>query len=267
MDVTQSEKALCQAWDQVAGPLDTIPIAGERVRYAAAIKPLLVLSKNARILEAGCGSGRLLRALAALGYRQIVGLEISPARLEQVSRLGPPEAGLVCAEQVPFASESFDAVVSAAVIEHVTDPPGWLAELARVAKPDGLVSIATDTYMWHWLEQLGLYRSIQPIDQTIWPGSLIHWANEAGLILEGCGGFVNTPDQRFYFLKQLMRLLPNTDRLQTWLDRTNRVSTTSLRTNEAAAVVEAAHTFPEHVRIDFWACVWSYECFYWFRKS
>jgi SAM-dependent methyltransferase len=254
---------LLQAWDQAAEALNNISLAGERVRYAAAIKPLLSLPKNARILEAGCGSGRLLRALEALGYQHIVGMEISPARLSYVAQRGPSVAGLVCSSEVPFAAATFNAVVSGAVIEHVVDPAGWLAELARVIQPGGLVSIVTDTYIWRWLKRLGLYRSIQPLDEAIWPWRLIRWGQQAGLELVGCGGFVNTPDQRGYWGKQLLRLIPHTERLRHWLNRT-AVSVVTL--DETAAILEAVQNFPDSARTCLWSCVWSYECYYWFRK-
>ena len=45
-----------------------------------------------------------------------------------------------------------------------------------------------------------------PIDQAIWPATLIAWARRAGLHLVGCGGFVNVRQQRWYLLKQLKRL-------------------------------------------------------------
>ena len=96
---------LHREWDQAAGELNTIPLVDERVRYAAAIKPLLAIPKTSCILEVGCGSGRLLRALAALGYQDIVGLEISPSRLRQVTRFGPSDARLICSNVVPFVSE------------------------------------------------------------------------------------------------------------------------------------------------------------------
>jgi SAM-dependent methyltransferase len=259
----KSEEGTSQAWNQAAEALNKIPLAGERVRYAAAIKPLLALPKTVRILEAGCGSGRLLRALAALGYRRLVGLEISSARLKEVARLGPPAIDLVCSNEIPFAQASFDAVVSTAVIEHVAEPTQWLAKLARVTRSRGLVSIATDTYMWRWLKQIGLYHSIQPLDEAIWPWTLIRWAKQAGLDLVGCGGFVNTPDQRSYLVKQLLSLFPRTWRLRQWLSRSVRYSIPS---DESAAILEAISDFPYSTRSDHWACVWSYECYYWFRK-
>lgn len=255
---------LPQAWDRAAEVLDRIPLAGERVRYAAVIKPLLSLPRSSWILEAGCGSGRILRALAALGFHRLVGLEISRARLEEVRRLGPISAQLVCCDEVPFPAEMFDAVVSAAVIEHVTDPPTWLAELASVTKPGGMVAIATDTNMWRWLEHLGLYRSIQPLDQSIWPWTLVCWARQSGLQLTACGGFVNTPDQRCYFGKQLLRKVPRTGRLRDWL---NRAATLSMPADETQAILEAVESFPDSAHVNFWACIWSYECYYWFRKG
>ena len=210
---------LLRAWDEAAESLDGTPLIGQRVRYAAAIKPLLSLPKSACILEAGCGSGRILRTLASLGYRRLVGLEISHERLRKVRQLGPASAHLVCSSELPFASQTFDAIVSSAVIEHVVDPSRWLAEVARVARRGAPVSIVTDTYMWHWLKRLGLYRSIQPLDEAIWPSTLIGWAVRSGLKLLRCGGFSNTPDQRGYFIKQLLGLIPGTWRVWRWLRR------------------------------------------------
>jgi hypothetical protein len=41
----------------------------------------------------------------------------------------------------------------------------------------------------------------------------------------------------------------------------------SMPSDESEAILEAVRDFPDQVRVDFWACVWSYECYYWFRKS
>jgi SAM-dependent methyltransferase len=255
---------LLRAWDEAAESLNGTPLIGQRVRYAAAIKPLLSLPKTACILEAGCGSGRILRALAGLGYQRLVGIEISHARLGKVKQLGPASAHLVCSSEVPFASQTFDAIVSSAVIEHVVDPSRWLAELARVARRGALVSIVTDTYMWHWLKSLGLYRSIQPVDEAIWPSTLIGWAARSGLKLVGCGGFNNTPDQRGYFIKQLLGLIPGTWRLRRWL---RRPPVPAIPPDEKTAILEAIQDLPDGAGLSRWACVWSYECYYWFQKG
>jgi len=261
---------LAGAWDEVAAELTAIPLELERVRYAAVLKYLESLPKSARILEAGCGAGRILRSLEAMGYENLVGLEISQSRLDYVSGAGPECAQLVCSDKLEFENARFDAVVSAAVIEHVIDPAAWLGELARVTKADGLISIATDTYMWHWLKRLGLYRTVQPIDQAIWPTTLIRWGERAGLEMVGCGGFVNVQEQRWYFVRQLKRLTS----LRRWwckLLGIRRAPSTEAESpapnvNETASILEATRDFPLDLKRDISGCVWSYECYYWFRK-
>ena len=250
-------------WDKAAEGLGKIPIEDERVRYAVAIKPLLKLPKTSFILEAGCGAGRLLRALDALGYQNTVGIEISDARLREVVRLGPKTTRLVCTDQVPFVPASFDAVVSTGVIEHVTDPQAWLADLTRVVRSGGLLAITSDTYMWRWLTRLGLYRSIQPIDDAIWPGALIRWGHNLGLDILGSGGFVNTSTQRYYLVKQLLRFVPKSGRLQSWLDRGPAPDNDR---DETGAILEAAEGLEKYAHPYSWARVWSYESYYWFRK-
>jgi SAM-dependent methyltransferase len=258
-------QVLTPAWDAVADRLDEYPVATERFRYAAGIRPLLALPSDARILEAGCGSGRVLRALAALGYRRLVGLEISAQRLEHVRQRGPSCAELVCAPDVPFAPVSFDGVVSTGVIEHVEDPCGWLRQLARVVRPGGVVSLTSDAYMWRWLQALGLYRTVQPLDRAIWPRTLIRWARAAGLRLTACGGFYNTPEQRWFFLKQLARRCPGGRRLRWYLGRSDRM--TDVPADEVAAIRDALAAWPRRACFGRWGCIWSYESFYWFRKA
>jgi SAM-dependent methyltransferase len=55
-----------------------------------------------------------------------------------------PRTQIVCdAHRLPFIDDCFDAVVVQAVLEHVLDPHGVVAEIHRVLKPDGLVYAET----------------------------------------------------------------------------------------------------------------------------
>lgn len=257
-------ESLSTAWDKAAEKLGEYPFTEECVRYAAGIRPMLGMRADAHILEIGCGSGRLLRALYALGYRRLVGVEISPERLRKVRSDGPA-AALICSATIPFGPASFDAAVSTGVIEHVAEPRRWLADIARVVRVGGIVSLTSDTYMWRWLQRLGLYHSDQPLDRAIWPRTLLRWAEEAGLTPLAYGGFVNTPRQRWFLPKALLKLSGPTRLMLQWIGRSSRGL--PVPADESAAVIEAIRSFGGFSRRGVLACVWSYESFYWFRRA
>ena len=83
-----------------------------------------------RIVDIGCGDGRLAHLLAAAGY-QVTGVDQSPTALERVR----VEKVLCSADQLPFSDRQFDLAICAEVIEHLPEPlfSDTLKELARVA--------------------------------------------------------------------------------------------------------------------------------------
>ena len=104
------------------------------------------------VLDAGCGGGLVARELAAAGAN-VVGIDRSLGSLGVARRatngsFRPAQGRL---ERLPFASDSFDAVVAADVLEHLPDLPAAVAELARVLAPGG--SFLFDTINrtpWAW---------------------------------------------------------------------------------------------------------------------
>lgn len=100
-------------------------------------------------LDAGCGDGRHLAALARSGHRptRVVGSDISQRILETARAAAAPlEPELVQAnlEALPFAHDSFDLVLCTQVIEHLLDPAAGVRELARVLRPGGRIVLTTD---------------------------------------------------------------------------------------------------------------------------
>jgi SAM-dependent methyltransferase len=98
---------------------------------------------GARILDFGCGAGRLVEAGRAAGL-DLVGADVfyggSDARRE-AERLGL--LGTAIHEmrdgRLDFPDSSFDLVVNNQVLEHVADLDATLAEIHRVLKPAGYV--------------------------------------------------------------------------------------------------------------------------------
>jgi len=96
---------------------------------------------GAVLLDAGCGGGLLAPHLRGKGYRH-VGVDLRPAGLRQASEHGVrPVNGDVTA--LPIASGSVDVVAAGEILEHVTDLPAAVAELARVLRPGGLLVLDT----------------------------------------------------------------------------------------------------------------------------
>ncbi len=102
-----------------------------------------------RVLEVGCGSGVVVRDLAAMVGRRgsVVGVDSSRAVLAAARRLCRPAAGARIAlragdgHRLPFAADRFDATLAITVILHVADPITVVREMARVTRPGGRVGL------------------------------------------------------------------------------------------------------------------------------
>jgi SAM-dependent methyltransferase len=101
------------------------------------------LRKDALLVDAGCGTARWPIYLRRRGYRAM-GVEIDH-EAAVVARENDAGLPLVQADvwQLPFKSQSIDAVLSLGVVEHNEEGPlGALRETQRVLKPGGLLILA-----------------------------------------------------------------------------------------------------------------------------
>jgi len=112
----------------------------ERLGMAARRRELLAEARGA-VLEIGAGTGLNLRHYPA-GLEEIVLVEPGEPMADRIDLSRAPDgvpARLVRApaEQLPFAEESFDTVVSTLVLCTVSDPARALSEVGRVLRPGG----------------------------------------------------------------------------------------------------------------------------------
>ena len=113
------------------------------------------LPAEASILDLGCGTGVVARALASQeGFSgNVTGIDYSPELISAAQRLAEDE-GLTKevefrvgdAQSLEDGDESYDAVILHTVVSHVPDPVAVISETARVLKPGGLVAIFDGDY-------------------------------------------------------------------------------------------------------------------------
>jgi len=98
---------------------------------------------SGRVLDVGCGTGRLAAELARRGA-EVAGVDRSPEMLAVARRNAPAGLDLrvARAEQVPFGDGSFDRVAYVLSV-HLLDRPAAFREARRVLRPGGRLVVAT----------------------------------------------------------------------------------------------------------------------------
>jgi SAM-dependent methyltransferase len=135
-------------------------VIGDAVAYDALIHRLVlgslfgriaadiavVVPDGARVLEVGCGPGRLSIRLARQHGLDVTGLDLDPAMIERAqANADRPENGdkrrpsflVGDVASLAFPDGSFDLVVSTLSMHHWADPTAGLAEIGRVLRPGG----------------------------------------------------------------------------------------------------------------------------------
>ena len=114
--------------------------------------PLADLAKQeASILDAGCGTGGLIRTMQQFEPRwRITGLDISPLACTYARQRSSASIVEGSVEALPFSTNQFDAVVSADVLYHINDTSKALQEFGRVLKPAGILVVNVPAYNWMW---------------------------------------------------------------------------------------------------------------------
>lgn len=135
------------------------------------------LEAGLSLLDVGCGPGTLTADLARrVAPGRVVGIDAAESVLDEARAAAVGLDNVEFAEgdvySLDFGDDSFDVVHAHQVLQHLTDPVGALAEMARVSR--GVVAV----------------RDVDYATMTWWPASpdLDRWAEVYALVSRADGG-------------------------------------------------------------------------------
>lgn len=225
VDLDRYERLGAAWWDE-RGPMGKLhEINPVRLRYlrevigrrwppADPVQPLAGLT----LLDIGCGGGLLAEPLARLGGA-VTGIDPAPGNIA-IARTHAAAAGLALdyrattAETLAATGARFDVVLAMEVVEHVTDRTAFVATVATLVAPGGLMVLSTlnrtaksfvlaivgAEYVLRWLPR-GTHRWTQ----FVTPAELAADVRRAGLSVISRKGLVYDP------LRRDWRLADDTD--------------------------------------------------------
>jgi SAM-dependent methyltransferase len=148
-----------------------VGVRREVERWLAGIRP--ADGTELRILDAGCGTGGLLANLRTPGWR--AGVEISAHGIGFARTRGRAALAQASVSALPFAAESFDAVVSIDVLCHAgVEERQAVEEAARVLRPGGRLLVQVPAFEWLYGEH----------DAAVWTKRRYRRAEIAGLLAD-----------------------------------------------------------------------------------
>ncbi len=136
--------------DIIGGTSETYKTETERLlnQYAhkkeveLAIKLINSMQANKEhLLDLGCSIGSWLKDYQVMGFKNIIGVDISSERIEIASKRGYTETHVCNATKLPFPDDSLSCIISNDVFVHIindNDKIKVFSEVKRVLKKDGV---------------------------------------------------------------------------------------------------------------------------------
>ncbi len=100
-----------------------------------------VPSTEARILDVGCASGRLLKDIRDRGFANVTGLDPSPACAATAARLYGIDVRTMTLAEIARAGEHYDVAIMVGVLEHLRDLDEAFDQIRALVSPMGLLYV------------------------------------------------------------------------------------------------------------------------------
>lgn len=112
--------------------------------YAKYIDTLKPVEGSGKVLDVGCGVGRVVGELRRAGV-DAMGVDVSEANIQRARDQGLP-CEFYDGKRLPFSDATFASAGALNVLEHVEEPEDFLKELVRVVRPGGRVVVSSPNF-------------------------------------------------------------------------------------------------------------------------
>jgi len=159
-------------------------------KIAYAIQKLELVKPDDICLDLGCSNGIITHMMAEV-YPKVVGVDIDMTAMKMVNQNEDPRIKYVYGDamQLPFADQSFGALICSQTYEHVPSDLQMFAEISRVIKLEGVVYFSGPNKLYpiephyylpflHWLPEkwANRYLKITGKGDKFYERSRTYWA-------------------------------------------------------------------------------------------
>lgn len=172
--VTGSEVITGNTYDKYAttNPIERRIMQG----FFAALDGCLPSNRPQAVLEVGVGEAEVTKLVADRHPGiTVAGIDLPDPELAHAWSGKPVAGSFADIVALPFSDDRFDLVLAIEVLEHVEDPDAALAEIARVASRDVVVSVPREP-IWR-MANLARGKYFSALGNT--PGHIQHWSSRS----------------------------------------------------------------------------------------
>jgi SAM-dependent methyltransferase len=176
----------------------------------------LEITEADTVIDIGCGSGEKCVFAGDLGA-DVIGIEVNPdlipileAKMRETSARSF-RAILSTSETIPLPDASGDVVICTEVVEHISDPAAFLAELARIGRPGARYWISVPDP-----RSESMMKVVSPADYFQFPNHInIFERDQFASLIRGAGLAIDHRDSECFFWSMwwVFRMACGTDHL------------------------------------------------------
>ena len=140
--MNKNERYSIEKYDSIANTYDTSFDGKFTAKFKQIMLELCRVSDGDRVLDVGCGNGKLIIEISRKADIKAYGVDISPNMINVCEqRYGNIDFRTTSGEDLPFEDGSFDMLTICCVLHHLNNPYKFFAEAYRVLAKDGVLVV------------------------------------------------------------------------------------------------------------------------------